>query len=79
MKQITNEDQHKDTCDLFLEVRFEGTYSTLRSPLRMGLFQPFAALKQSLKLVECSSQLKGHKVSARTSTQNWSLLLALYK
>jgi hypothetical protein len=55
MKQITNEDQHKDTCDLFLEVRFEGTYSTLRSPLRMGLFQPFPSLKRSQSPVEFSS------------------------
>jgi hypothetical protein len=40
-KQITNEDQHKDMGDLFSKVRFQGTYSRLRSPCRMVSFNHF--------------------------------------
>ena len=39
--------------DLFLEVRFQGTYSPLRRPQRPGLFQPFPSLNRSLRPVEC--------------------------
>jgi hypothetical protein len=40
-KQIANEDQHKDTGDLFSKVRFQGTYSRLMSPRRTVSFNPF--------------------------------------
>jgi hypothetical protein len=44
-KQITNKNQHKNMGDLFPEVRFQRTYSPLRSPLRMSVFQPFPSHK----------------------------------
>jgi hypothetical protein len=46
--QIAKQDYHKDTCDLFLEVRFRRTYSSLRRPHRLDLFQSFPSLKRSL-------------------------------
>jgi hypothetical protein len=48
MKINTNEHS-----DLFLEVRFQRTYSPLRRPQRSGLFQPFPFLNRSLRPVEC--------------------------
>jgi hypothetical protein len=39
--------------DLFLEVRFQRTYSPLRRPHRSGQFQPFPSLNRSLRPVEC--------------------------
>jgi hypothetical protein len=39
--------------DLFLNVRFQRTYSPLWRPQRAGLFQPFLSLNRSLRPVEC--------------------------
>jgi hypothetical protein len=49
----SGEDQHNRHGDLFPEVRFQRTYSPLKRPQRLGLFQPFHSLNRSLRPVEC--------------------------
>jgi hypothetical protein len=39
--------------DLFPKVRFQRTYSLLRSAQRLGLFQPFPSLNRSPRSVKC--------------------------
>jgi hypothetical protein len=51
--------------DLFPEVRFQRTYSPLRRPQRLGLFQPFPFLNRTPIPIECffliSRVTKTHK------------------
>jgi hypothetical protein len=70
--------KHKDTSNLFLEVRFLGTYSLLRSPLRTGLFKPFPSLKQSQRPIEFSSLYQGHQVSQEPPPKETESLSKLY-
>jgi hypothetical protein len=72
-----NKSQANKECDTricFTEVRFLQTYSPLRRPQRLGLFQPFPSLKRSLGPSELSllNHLE-HKVPTRTTTRLVSL------
>jgi hypothetical protein len=76
-KQITNKNEHKNMSDLFPKVWFRRTYSPLRRPLRMDIFEPFLSLKQSLRLVECSSQSQSTLSPCKDHNTIWCLLIAL--
>jgi hypothetical protein len=64
-----------NTRDLFPMVRFLRTYSPLRSPLRMGLFQPFTSLNRLQRPIECSSLLGDTKFRKDLHTKKLSHLL----
>ena len=57
--------------DLFLEVRFQRTYSPLRRPQRLGLFQPFPSLIRSLRPVECFFLITRVTKTPQGSPQNY--------
>jgi hypothetical protein len=56
--------------DLFPVVQFQGTYSLLRRPQRLGLFQPFPSLIQSLRPVECFFLITGVTKTPQGSPHN---------
>jgi hypothetical protein len=68
---MINTNEHDD---LFPKVWFRRTYSSLRRPRRLGLFQLFASLKRAPRPVELASLSQGHQVPQGLHTKNWSLL-----
>jgi hypothetical protein len=63
--------------DLFLEVRFQRTYSLLRRPQRSGLFQHFPSLNRSLRPVEFFFLITRVTKTPQGSPHNRCFLLAL--
>jgi hypothetical protein len=64
-----------DTRICFTEVRFLQTYSPLRRPQRLGLFQPLPSLKRSLGPSELSLlKSTGNKTSPQGLPHYWCLL-----
>jgi hypothetical protein len=63
---------------LFLEVRPQNTYVPLRSPLRTGLFNPFALSNGHLDHMSDSSQSQRTQSLRKDHHTIWRILLALH-
>ena len=77
-ERVQNKSQANKECDTricFTEVRFSQTYSPLRRPQRLGLFQPFPLSNGPSDRVSFpSSQSTGNKTSPQGPPHNRCLL-----